>query len=493
MIKWEIRTRDTLNAGTDARVYLLLKGDRGVLPEAELIDSDSYNNWERGDVNGGTLQTSAEIGNITSGTLRQDGSGIGPDWQVESVKITSQGVDFIAPVYAELKRNKPVHLLFSPVMQEQSEELPVTENMSRLEPSQEDFRARLDAGLRAKPSAPPEVAPMMSQSQRSSDGRRSAQLTSPRSPSPMKVDSKPVAQQSQAPRKQSPLPAKQAIKVAQRATTRSRPQRQPEPRKQVEAIQQRAPKPAAQQLSAEEQVGVLRRGGFSDAQILDFNWPPELLADLRAQGFTDAQILAGDWQSEESASQQNSQGDMVVEDEVAALRAQGFTDAQILEIQQARAQQADPQGDMTSEQELAALRAQGFTDAQILEILQARAQQAHPQGDMTSEQELSALRAQGFTDAQILEIQQARAQQADPQGDMTSEQELSALRAQGFTDAQILDIQSAQQAQGVPTASEGARVQVLDGQPTIGSTPDFGGEYQGYPLVGVPGVRTAEE
>jgi hypothetical protein len=110
MIKWEIRTRDTLNAGTDARVYLVLRGDRGVLPEAELIDSDSYNNWERGDVNGGTLQTSAEIGNITSGTLRQDGSGIGPDWQVESVKITSQGVDFIAPVYAELKRNKPVQL-----------------------------------------------------------------------------------------------------------------------------------------------------------------------------------------------------------------------------------------------------------------------------------------------------------------------------------------------------------------------------------------------
>ena len=89
MIKWEIRTRDTLNAGTDARVYLVLRGDRGVLPEAELIDSDSYNNWERGDVNGGTLQTSAEIGNITSGTLRQDGSGIGPDWQVESVDYQS--------------------------------------------------------------------------------------------------------------------------------------------------------------------------------------------------------------------------------------------------------------------------------------------------------------------------------------------------------------------------------------------------------------------
>jgi hypothetical protein len=83
--RWEIRTGDTWYAGSDANVYLSIAGDKGSMKELELNDPDSNNDWEKGDVNHGVFET-ADLGMLTTGTLRHDGSGASPDWTVDYVR-----------------------------------------------------------------------------------------------------------------------------------------------------------------------------------------------------------------------------------------------------------------------------------------------------------------------------------------------------------------------------------------------------------------------
>jgi len=111
--RWEIRTGDTWQAGTDANVYLSVAGSSGSMKELELNDPDSNNDWEKGDVNHGGFETT-DLGNITSGTLRQDGSGAGDDWTVDYVRITNNedGRVWLAGVNGELKENQPKRLVF---------------------------------------------------------------------------------------------------------------------------------------------------------------------------------------------------------------------------------------------------------------------------------------------------------------------------------------------------------------------------------------------
>ena len=47
----EIRTSERTGAGTDARVFLSLAGDKYAMAEAEIDDPITANDWERGDVN----------------------------------------------------------------------------------------------------------------------------------------------------------------------------------------------------------------------------------------------------------------------------------------------------------------------------------------------------------------------------------------------------------------------------------------------------------
>lgn len=111
--RWEIRTGDTWYAGTDANVFLSLAGDTASMKEMELNDPDSSNDWEKGDVNHGGFETT-DLGDLRTGTLRQDGSNTGSDWTVDYVKVTNDedGRVWLAGVNSELKENQPKRLVF---------------------------------------------------------------------------------------------------------------------------------------------------------------------------------------------------------------------------------------------------------------------------------------------------------------------------------------------------------------------------------------------
>jgi len=83
------------------------------MQEVELNDPDTVNDWEKGDTNHGAIET-ADLGNLQTGTLRQDGSGASPDWTPEYVRITNDedGRVWLAPVGVELKGNQPFRLVF---------------------------------------------------------------------------------------------------------------------------------------------------------------------------------------------------------------------------------------------------------------------------------------------------------------------------------------------------------------------------------------------
>ena len=111
--RWEIKTGSTWYAGTDANVYLTLRGDKAAMQEVELNDPDSNNDWEKGDTNHGTIDT-ADLGNLQTGTLKHDGGGASPDWTPEYVRITNDedGRIWLAPVNTELKGNQVQRLVF---------------------------------------------------------------------------------------------------------------------------------------------------------------------------------------------------------------------------------------------------------------------------------------------------------------------------------------------------------------------------------------------
>ncbi len=122
--RYEIKTADVMYAGTDANVFMSLSGDKATLKETELNDPDSNNDWEKGQINHGTIET-ADLGWIKTGTLKHDGSGGGPDWTVEYVKITNDddGREWLAGVNTELKGNNPFRLVFKNTSRGQFDEM----------------------------------------------------------------------------------------------------------------------------------------------------------------------------------------------------------------------------------------------------------------------------------------------------------------------------------------------------------------------------------
>ena len=87
--RWSIRTGDLWNAGTDANVHLSLAGLDAAMREVEITDPGTYNDWEKGDVNSGAIETD-DLGEIQTGTLRHDNSGALSGWYVDWVKITNE-------------------------------------------------------------------------------------------------------------------------------------------------------------------------------------------------------------------------------------------------------------------------------------------------------------------------------------------------------------------------------------------------------------------
>ncbi|MBK9350380.1 MAG: hypothetical protein IPN05_09435 [Sulfuritalea sp.] len=102
-----------LNAGTDATV-IVPSGDKASMGPVEIADPDDNNDFEKGDVNHGLIET-ADLGMIQTGTIQHDGWGASPDWMLDSVKITNDddGRVWLAGVNAELKGGQPKRLVFS--------------------------------------------------------------------------------------------------------------------------------------------------------------------------------------------------------------------------------------------------------------------------------------------------------------------------------------------------------------------------------------------
>ena len=113
ILRWEIKTGSTWYAGTDANVFLSLRGDKNTMKEVELNDPDTFNDWEKGSTNHGTIDT-GDLGNLQTGTLKHDGGGPSPDWTVEYVRITNDedGRVWLAPVNKELTGNEVFRLVF---------------------------------------------------------------------------------------------------------------------------------------------------------------------------------------------------------------------------------------------------------------------------------------------------------------------------------------------------------------------------------------------
>lgn len=87
--RWKIKTSDTFNAGTDADVFLSLAGLDAVMREVEISDPGAINDWERGDVNSGIIETE-DLGELQTGTLRHNNSGPASGWSVDWVKIQNE-------------------------------------------------------------------------------------------------------------------------------------------------------------------------------------------------------------------------------------------------------------------------------------------------------------------------------------------------------------------------------------------------------------------
>jgi hypothetical protein len=87
--RWKIKTSDSFNAGTDADVFLSLSGTDATMREVEISDPGAINDWEKGDVNTGIIETD-DLGDLQSGTLRHNNKGAASGWSVDWVKVQNE-------------------------------------------------------------------------------------------------------------------------------------------------------------------------------------------------------------------------------------------------------------------------------------------------------------------------------------------------------------------------------------------------------------------
>ena len=87
-----IKTSDLFQSGTDANVYLGMQGSLGSMREVQISDEQAVNDFERNDTNHASVET-ADLGDIKSGTLREDRSLAGSGWAVDWIKIRNEEDD----------------------------------------------------------------------------------------------------------------------------------------------------------------------------------------------------------------------------------------------------------------------------------------------------------------------------------------------------------------------------------------------------------------
>ena len=80
-----LRTGDVARAGTNADVFITLNGTNG--SSREYLLDKSGNDFRRGATDTFTVEQSADLGELTSVRIRQDGSGLMPGWYLEDIRI----------------------------------------------------------------------------------------------------------------------------------------------------------------------------------------------------------------------------------------------------------------------------------------------------------------------------------------------------------------------------------------------------------------------
>ncbi|KAG2501257.1 hypothetical protein HYH03_001064 [Edaphochlamys debaryana] len=86
MYKVVVRTSDLPGAGTDANVYVELRGTRGATPRT-VLRNKATNPFERGQVDEFEI-SSSDLGALTELLIGHDNTGKGPGWHLEQVEIT---------------------------------------------------------------------------------------------------------------------------------------------------------------------------------------------------------------------------------------------------------------------------------------------------------------------------------------------------------------------------------------------------------------------
>jgi hypothetical protein len=84
-----IRTGTDSGAGTDANIYLSIYGTNGATNEVRLNGLASYDVFENGSRDEFIVNGQANVGAIQYVTLRSDGSGLGPEWQIVEITVTN--------------------------------------------------------------------------------------------------------------------------------------------------------------------------------------------------------------------------------------------------------------------------------------------------------------------------------------------------------------------------------------------------------------------
>lgn len=92
----QVRTSNRKDAGTDANIFLTLKGDKGTSPEIKLDNAED--NFEKNKLDTFLPPPMEDVGNISEITLRHDNSGDKGGWHVNYVQVrrTSDGAIFMA-------------------------------------------------------------------------------------------------------------------------------------------------------------------------------------------------------------------------------------------------------------------------------------------------------------------------------------------------------------------------------------------------------------
>jgi hypothetical protein len=79
-------SKEIRGAGTDANVYVELRGEAGATTGRHVLKNSNFNNFERGQADVFEV-TAGSVGTPTSLLIGHDGKGLGAAWHLEQVRV----------------------------------------------------------------------------------------------------------------------------------------------------------------------------------------------------------------------------------------------------------------------------------------------------------------------------------------------------------------------------------------------------------------------